>query len=252
VSRRYDAKLEAELREEGSSRRGVGYIISTAALVLAVALCLICSIQALTKGYVEIFGFSLFRVVTGSMEPTIPTGSILLSREADISEIQVDDIVCFRTNASEIKGAVVTHRVVEIVEEAGQIKLITRGDANIASDAYYVTTDNLLGRVTWYLGKESALTNMIQFLGSDIGFLACIVFPVLLIAGLILSSSIKNMKHDLDLAQYELERGPIEEAERPDPKDVLPGFETLTEKDRKEIEDKILKEIADEIVWDSD
>ena len=55
-----------------------GGIVSAVILVLAVVLAMVVCIQVLTRGYVTIAGNSLFRVVTGSMEPTMPVGSILI------------------------------------------------------------------------------------------------------------------------------------------------------------------------------
>ena len=84
-------------------------------------------VQVLSKGYVNIGGFMMFRVVTGSMEPTMPTGTLLITREVDIETVALDDIVCFRTRVSEIWGKIVTHRVVDIMETAEGILLETKG-----------------------------------------------------------------------------------------------------------------------------
>ena len=62
-------------------------LLVTILLVFAVALCLYTVVQVLSQGYVNIGGFMLFRVVTGSMEPTIPVGALMLTREVDINSI---------------------------------------------------------------------------------------------------------------------------------------------------------------------
>ena len=216
-------------------------------LMAAIALCAFFSVQVMTKGYVSIGGCSVFRVVTGSMEPEIPTGAILINKKTDISEIRVGDIVCYRTRVSEIRGAVVTHRVVAIgTGEDGRLRLETRGDANVSSDPFYVTAEDLIGRVTWHSGKESVLTNMLSFLSGKIGFLACIVFPILLIAGLILQNSVKNIQRDLILARYELKRGPVAERQKaPDPAELLPGYSGLTYSDYEEIYEALKKELLE-------
>ena len=87
----------------------------TILLVLAVLLCFYVAIQSMSNGFVNIGGFMMFRVVTGSMEPTIPVGALLVTKQADIQQIQLNDIVCFRTQEAEIWGKVVTHRVVELL-----------------------------------------------------------------------------------------------------------------------------------------
>ena len=69
--------------------------VASLMLVIAVVLCITVIAQVLSTGYVTIFGRSLFRVVTGSMEPTISTGALLVSKEAEIDEIELNDIICF-------------------------------------------------------------------------------------------------------------------------------------------------------------
>ena len=110
----------------------------TVALILAVVMCLYIVIQVLTKGYANVGGFMMFRVVTGSMEPTIPTGALLIAQEVDIGTVRMDDIVCFRTQLSEIWGKIVTHRVIgievyetgvrEMLDETGAPMLDEQGD----------------------------------------------------------------------------------------------------------------------------
>ena len=154
------------------------YIISTVILAIAASICLIFGIQVMTKGYVQIGGYSMFRVITGSMEPTISTGAVLLCKETEITNIETGDIVCYRTKVAEIYGSIVTHRVTGIQTDAnGMIYLETRGDANVTSDPYYVNASNLIGEVIWYSGRENVVNDILSFLGSKAGFLLCIVFP---------------------------------------------------------------------------
>ena len=116
-------------------------LLVTILLVMTVMLCLYVSIQAISNGYVQMFGFSMFRVVTGSMEPEIPVGALLITKQTDIDKIVLRDIVCFQTRESAIWGEVVTHRVVEILEMNGEVLLRTQGDANLVSDGYLVESE---------------------------------------------------------------------------------------------------------------
>ena len=130
-----------------------GGIVSAVILVLAVVLAMVVCIQVLTRGYVTIAGNSLFRVVTGSMEPTMPVGSILICRDTPIDDIREGDIVCFRSMGSAGVGKIITHRVVAVLQNGdGETLLETRGDANLSADGNYVQADNLIGRVVWYAG----------------------------------------------------------------------------------------------------
>lgn len=225
------------------------YIISSVILTIAAAICLIFSIQVVSKGYVTIGGYSTFRVVTGSMEPTISTGAILICKDTRIDQVEEGDIVCYRSRAEEIYGSVVTHRVVEIHEEEEEILLETRGDANFSSDLQYVDKENFIGKVTWYSGSENLLNDILSFLTGKIGFLLCIVFPVLLVSGLIMQSAVKNLQRDLALAREELEKAEdaSKEAEPVPESELLPGYTTLTYADYEAIYETLKKELLEEL-----
>lgn len=205
-------------------KRRAGRIVSGAILAVSVVLCIVVSSLILTRGYVSIFGYSMFRVVTGSMEPTIPVGAAVISQKTDIEKIEAGDIVCFQSREPDHYGVIVTHRVVDKTYDGG-VLLETRGDANVVSDGHFVNESNLIGRVVWYSGKESVITNLLSFITGRTGFFICLVFPILFIAGLILQFAVKNMRKEIQNVEKEF----LTE-DKP-----LPGYETLTEKDYQEI-----------------
>ena len=217
------------------------YVVSSVCLVIALSICILVAVQVVSKGYVEVGGYSCFRVVTGSMEPGISTGAILICKKTPIEQIETGDIVCYRTRIAEIYGSVVTHRVVNFkTDENGTLYLETKGDANVSSDPYYVKEANLIGKVMWHSGKKSIINHMLSFLSGKRGFLMCIVFPVLVVSGLIMQSAVKNIQKDLALAKQELKR---EETSS----DLLPGYTTLTYGDYEEIYVKLRKELLEEL-----
>ena len=187
----------------------------TAVLALTVGLCLYVVIQVMSRGYANIGGFMMFRVVTGSMEPTIATGALLIAKEVDIAAIQLDDIVCFRTQVSEIWGKIVTHRVVGIMQaESGGILLETKGDANLVSDIFFVDKSNLIGKVVWYTGDKSVFAGILTLFANKNIFLGCIVLPTLVISGLILKDSVAGIQKDMQLMLEEARR--LEQAPSPE------------------------------------
>ena len=220
------------------------YIISSVILAIAASVCLLFSIQVVTKGYVTIGGYSMFRVVTGSMEPTISTGSLLLCKNTKIENIEVNDIVCYKTKVAEIHGSIVTHRVVnKQKDDNGNVYLETRGDANASSDPYYVDSWDLIGKVQWYSGEHNFMNDILAFISSKMGFLVCVALPVLLVAGMIMQSAVKNLKEDLALVRNELRN---EEASI-DKSQLLPGYTTLTYADYELIYESLKREILEEL-----
>lgn len=216
-------------------------ILVTILLVFAVALCLYCVVQVLSHGYVNIGGFMLFRVVTGSMEPTIPVGALMVTRAVDIESIQLGDIVCFKTEVSEIWGRIVTHRVVGIYEtNLGSILLETKGDANLVADGYLVDGRTFVGKVLWYTGDGSVLASIVGLFTNKIGFLGCIVLPALLLTALVLKDSVTSIRQQLQLIM-ELEQ----QQQVPDwQNDPLCG---MTQEEYNEMYERIRAELMEEL-----
>ena len=187
--------------QEQQIRNKFSTTIVTLVLIAAVVLCLYVSIQVLGRGYASFGGYSVFRVITGSMEPEIPTGVFILTEETDIAAVEVGEIVCFRSKSPAMMGKTITHRVIDVFQGAqGEVLLKTKGDANPTYDEYYVTEENLVGRVIWHSKTNNALSKTVGFFSNKYGFLACIALPCLLFAGLILKDCVKNIKHDMKRA----------------------------------------------------
>ena len=172
--------------------------VSTALLVLAMVLALLVAVQVRQNGFVSLGGRSLFRVVTGSMEPTISTGALLICRETPAEDIRVGDIICYRSTDGDTAGWVITHRVVRILESGGDIYFETRGDANAVSDGGFVSAEALVGRVAWYSAPDSSYAKAVSALSSKTGFLALILLPCLIVAGVLLSRSVRSLRQELN------------------------------------------------------
>lgn len=93
-------------------------------------------------------GSTAYTVMTGSMEPHYPPGTLVIVKPTDIDDIQIGDVVTYQIESG--KPAVVTHRVVEVVHtSSGENRLVTQGDANDARDAGEVRDIQVRGTV-WY------------------------------------------------------------------------------------------------------
>lgn len=125
-------------------------IISTIVVILVVVIAM------LLVG-VRIFGLRPFTVLSGSMEPTYHTGSLIYVKEVDPSEVQVGDPITFVLNEDLV---VATHRVVEIDEENQYF--YTKGDANDAVDGSPVHFNNLIGVPVFTIPGLGYVANYIQ------------------------------------------------------------------------------------------
>ena len=88
-------------------------------------------------------GLHLYAITSGSMEPGIPTGSLVCAKSADPAAVSSGEVIVFRAGAA--SSSVVTHRVVENQSEHSQ--LITKGDANQAEDREPVAYARFIGKV---------------------------------------------------------------------------------------------------------
>lgn len=174
-------------------------------LVAAIFLCLFVVVQVLSNGHVSIFGYSFFKVITGSMEPSLSVGELILTHEDAFDTLTVGDVISFRSQSPDMIGTIITHRVIQITsDESGELQLITKGDNNLSVDSYYVSRSNYVGKVIWNSG-DSLLSGILNFFSNKFGFLACIAFPCLLIATLVLRDNVKKMKKDIENVVDELE-----------------------------------------------
>lgn len=218
--------------------RRIGDILSAALLCAAVVLCLSIAIQVTARGYARIAGYSMFRVVTGSMAPSIPVNAVVLCHETDIRNIERGDIVVFRSPVDLTGEKIITHRVAEVhTQPDGTVTLETRGDANPVADTRPVTQSGLIGKVVWYTDKEGGATKVIGFLSGSMGFLTCIVFPIILIGALILRGSITSIRRQL----REIDRQMDQAAAMP------PESGTLTPEEYQELYEKVRAEVLEEL-----
>ncbi|MBR1993578.1 MAG: signal peptidase I [Firmicutes bacterium] len=88
----------------------------------------------------RLFGYRVFNVISGSMEPAYSVGDMLYVKNVDVNEIEVGDPITFVLNENLV---VATHRVVEI-DEANQY-FYTKGDANETIDSAPVHFNNVIG-----------------------------------------------------------------------------------------------------------
>ena len=125
---------------------------------------------ALLLAVVPVFGNTALIVRSGSMQPAIGVGDLVIVRSSE--GYSVGDVIAFKSaNADDV---IITHRIVEVTEGG----FVTQGDANDAVDEAAVTADRIVGREILtlpYIGQALA------FGKTRFGFLAFIVLPALLV-----------------------------------------------------------------------
>lgn len=101
----------------------------------------------------SVFGFSVLQVKTGSMEPEIPVGGVVITRDIDPDKLKVNDVISFYSNDASISNEVNTHRIIGIIEsESGERIFRTKGDANSMADSASVFERDIVGKVIFNIG----------------------------------------------------------------------------------------------------
>lgn len=131
------------------SKRGGKFLpalcVSTGTLCLLLVFALLLPIPIL-----RLFGFEAYHVVSCSMAPAIPEGSMVIVKRVSPLEIQAGDIIAFGKDRT-----VVTHRVISVNSLDGSF--VTKGDANDEEDLAPTLFVNVIGRVEAHIPLFGAL-----------------------------------------------------------------------------------------------
>ncbi|MFH1561331.1 MAG: signal peptidase I [Patescibacteria group bacterium] len=142
-------------------------------------------------------GLNFFAVSSGSMEPTIPAGSLIYAGRFEVDQLKKGDIITFRVkNPDNGTVSVVTHRIDKVIKEEAVAELeddgqtnqkkilnyqfVTKGDTNNDVDFRTVPAGNIIGlyhRHWLWLGR------LVLFVQSGKGFLLMVVLPALTLIG---------------------------------------------------------------------
>lgn len=123
---------------------------------------------------IDVFGYELRVVQSGSMEPAIPTGSIVMIAPA--TSYNVGDVVTYHTGRA---GSIpVTHRIVRKTEGEQHTYYATQGDANEDVDPSPVAESRVMGKVFAHLPY---IGYAIEFARTPLGFALLIGIPATVI-----------------------------------------------------------------------
>lgn len=138
----------------GKTGKKIWNMITSLIVALAVLL-------AIALVGVRLAGFQVFTVLSGSMEPTYHTGSLIYVKKVDTNQIQSGEVITFMLD----ENTVATHRVVEVVpdeDDPSVLRFRTKGDANESADGSLVHYKNVIGTPVFTIPKLGYAANYIQ------------------------------------------------------------------------------------------
>ena len=152
---------------------------SITVILALVALLVIVSLFPVTGNY------KILIVQSGSMEPAIKTGSVVVVKPMD--NYQTGDVITF---ANKDGGKSTTHRIVETETENGETYFMTKGDANNAADNNKIAPDKIIGKVLFSVPYAGYLAVAAK---QPLGFALLVIVP----AGLIIIEEIGKIRKEL-------------------------------------------------------
>ena len=171
---------------------------------------LIINVTLIAKSYINadevpsVGGMFPMIVLTDSMYPVIESGDLIICHTAEAEEIVEGDVISFYDPMGS-GTSVVTHRVLEVIVDDGDIQFRTKGDNNNAEDTALVPAENLIGT---YRSRIPAVGHVAMFMQTTPGLIICCVLPILLLVGfdvLRRKKFEKTQKQDTDALLKELE-----------------------------------------------
>lgn len=167
-------------------------VISVLCLFLLFDICIIIKSNKYPDEIPSILGYRPFIVMSKSMHPTIKAGDLILVKDADVSALEVNDIIAFRGDDK----IVVTHRIKNVLKVSDDVCFETQGDSNNKRDDELVCSSMVVGK---YVKRYAKLGSIILFIQQPLGFLV-LMMGIFIIAMIIYL--LENRKIDQENEEY--------------------------------------------------
>lgn len=144
---RHRAERTRTRRRHGVLRTVLHHVLRGVVLLALLALLAVLAALVVVP---RVLGWAPLTVLTGSMEPTVPTGSqVVVAPVDDVAALEVGDVITVMPFPDDL--TLVTHRVVARTDTADGPSFVTQGDANDVADAWEVTETQIRGEVRYWL-----------------------------------------------------------------------------------------------------
>ena len=168
----------------------VAAVCSALGTVILVVIVLMCIPLTIPK----VAGYQIYTVVSGSMEPAIPTGSLVYVKWTEPEQIEKGDVIAFY--GTDVDGSIITHRVVSNSSAMGTF--ITKGDANSENDMNPIPYDNYIGKMKLSVPIAGGVIKAVtEGSGKFVAFLVIGIAIVLQLVAVMLERKEENMEERL-------------------------------------------------------
>ena len=170
----------------------IPYKIIKAIIFIVLLLYVVFTIIQRVSGNQSIFGYRLFAVATGSMVPDYNINDVLAIKEVNHNEIKVGDDINYLGKKQDVRGKIVTHRIIYIEEKNGKKTYLTKGINNDVEDPT-IGDNQIYGKV---VGKVPVVTQINHIVKNQYGFFFLIFLPLVIVIFLEIADTVTEMKQD--------------------------------------------------------
>lgn len=157
----------------------INRMVTSILLILLISVAGIVLSTKLTNGETQIFGYQIKTVLSGSMEPTILTGSVIAVKsldEAEGSSLKAGDIITYLD-----EERLITHRITDVLAEEQAVRYKTKGDNNNSADSNPVLAENVIAKYEGFMIPY--LGYLINFIQTANGSVLFMILPGVLMLG---------------------------------------------------------------------
>lgn len=124
-------------------------ILEQILIIFCVILTIIIVMQKVTNNNKTIFGYRIFRVITGSMEPAYDVGTVIISKQMSANEIKVGDDIVYLGEYGEYSGKIIMHEVIAIDkdENGNNVNFHAKGLHNSSVEDPQIKANQIFGVV---------------------------------------------------------------------------------------------------------
>ncbi|WP_419749591.1 signal peptidase I [Terrisporobacter petrolearius] len=140
---------EAIVKNKFNKTKIINFIVVAVFLVLGLNL-----LTTKSEKMFDIVGYKTYTVLSGSMEPTFKPGDLIITKNKNRCNIEVEDIATFK----DAKGTVITHRIIGKSNEG----YVTKGDNNKVEDKDIINEENIVGKVVFNIPKLGFAINFLS------------------------------------------------------------------------------------------
>lgn len=148
-------------------------IVITVLIVLIIFMLVVYFAFSKTGATPKFFGYTFYRTMAVNMETDIPAGTAIIAKASEIDNIKEGSVVLCKVDET-----TVLTRVVQIVNENGQLSYVVKFDTAPAADTFKIPGDNVIAKAIY---QSAGLGSMLGFVTSTFGIMLIIIIPSFII-----------------------------------------------------------------------